>query len=116
MSLSQLTKVTEEGVSFASHLDGSRHMLSPERSIEVQRLLGSDIIMQFDQLEPTTSTLEQQREAMERSIRWARRSREEFDRGGEHAQAAAIFGIQQGALDEQLRRRTAEALIDIRFD
>src|SRR6478735_9351851 len=116
MSLSELTKVTEEGVSFASHLDGSRHMLSPERSIEVQRLLGSDIVMQFDQLVPTTSTREQQSEAMERSIRWARRSREEFDRGGEHAQAAAIFGIQQGALDEQLRRRSAEALIDIGFD
>src|SRR6188472_4268637 len=113
MSLSELTKVTEEGVSFASHLDGSRHMLSPERSIEVQRLLGSDIVMQFDQLVPTTSSPEQQTEAMERSIRWARRSREEFDRGGEHAQAAAIFGIQQGALDEQLRRRSAEALIDI---
>jgi queuine tRNA-ribosyltransferase len=116
MSLSELTNVTEEGVSFASHLDGSRHMLSPERSIEVQRLLGSDIVMQFDQLVPTTSSPEQQSEAMERSIRWARRSREEFDRGGEHAQAAAIFGIQQGALDEQLRRRSAEALIDIGFD
>ena len=116
MSLSELTKVTEEGVSFASHLDGSRHMLSPERSIEVQRLLGSDIVMQFDQLVPTTSSPDQQSEAMERSIRWARRSREEFDRGGEHAQAAAIFGIQQGALDEQLRRRSAEALIDIGFD
>jgi queuine tRNA-ribosyltransferase len=100
MSLSELTKVTEEGVSFASHLDGSRHMLSPERSIEVQRLLGSDIVMQFDQLVPTTSTREQQSEAMERSIRWAKRSREEFDRGGEHAERAAIFGIQQGALDD----------------
>ena len=75
MSLSELTKVTEEGVSFASHLDGSRHMLSPERSIEVQRLLGSDIVMQFDQLVPTTSTQAAQREAMERSIRWAKRSR-----------------------------------------
>ena len=116
MSLSELTKVTEEGVSFASHLDGSRHMLSPERSIEVQRLLSSDVVMQFDQLVPTTSSPDQQSEAMERSIRWARRSREEFDRGGEHAQAAAIFGIQQGALDEQLRRRSAEALIDIGFD
>jgi len=116
MSLSELTNVTEEGVSFASHLDGSRHMLSPERSIEVQRLLGSDIVMQFDQLVPTTSSPDQQSEAMERSIRWARRSREEFDRGGEHAQTAAIFGIQQGALDEQLRRRSAEALIDIGFD
>jgi queuine tRNA-ribosyltransferase len=116
MSLSELTKVTEEGVSFASHLDGSRHMLSPERSIQVQRLLGSDIVVQFDQLVPTTSTREQQVEAMERSIRWAKRSREEFDRGGEHAARAALFAIQQGALDEQLRRSSAGALIDIGFD
>ena len=116
MSLSELTKVTEEGVSFASHLDGSRHMLSPERSIEVQRLLDSDIIMQFDQLVPTTSTAQAQSEAMERSIRWAKRSREEFDRGGEHAERAAIFGIQQGALDQRLRKASADALIDIGFD
>jgi len=116
MSLSELTKVTEEGVAFASHLDGSRHMLSPERSIEVQRLLGSDIVMAFDQLVPTTSAREQQSEAMERSMRWAKRSREEFDRGGQHAGEAALFGIQQGALDEELRRRSAEALIDIGFD
>jgi queuine tRNA-ribosyltransferase len=116
MSLSDLTKVTEEGVAFASHLDGSRHMLSPERSIEVQRLLDSDIIMQFDQLVPTISTEKAQREAMERSIRWAKRSREEFDRGGEHAERAAIFGIQQGALDEKLRRASADALIEIGFD
>jgi queuine tRNA-ribosyltransferase len=116
MSLSELTRVTEEGVAFASHLDGSRHMLSPERSIEVQQLLGSDIVMQFDQLVPTTSTMEAQREAMERSIRWAKRSREEFDRGGEHAERSAIFGIQQGALDQGLRRASADALIDIGFD
>jgi len=116
MSLSELTKVTEEGVSFASHLDGSRHMLSPERSIEVQRLLGSDIVMQFDQLVPTTSTLEQQREAMERSIRWAKRSRDAFDSGGAHAENAAIFGIQQGALDRDLRKTSAESLIDVGFD
>jgi len=116
MSLSELTKVTEEGVAFASHLDGSRHMLSPERSIEVQRLLGSDIVMQFDQLVPTTSTPHAQRDATERSTRWAKRSREEFDRGDEHAERAAIFGIQQGALDKALRRGSAEALIDIGFD
>ena len=116
MSLSQLTKVSEEGVAFASHLDGSRHLLSPERSIEVQRLLDSDIVMQFDQLVPTTAPAAAQREAMERSIRWARRSREEFDRGGEHAARAAIFGIQQGALDPGLRRASAEALIAIGFD
>src|SRR3954451_4053841 len=116
MSLSELTKVTEEGVAFASHLDGSRHMLSPERSIDVQRLLGSDIVMAFDQLVPTTSTREQQCEAMERSMRWARRSREEFDRGGGHSAKAAVFGIQQGALDQELRKQSAEALIDVRFD
>src|SRR5689334_15298042 len=116
MSLSELTKVTEEGVAFASHLDGSRHMLSAERSIEVQRLLDSDIIMQFDQLVPTTSAHGAQREAMERSIRWARRSRDEFDRGGEHAERSAIFGIQQGALDKGLRRASADALIDVGFD
>ena len=116
MSLSDLRKVTEEGVAFASHLDGSRHLLSPERSIEVQRLLGSDILMQFDELVPTSSTREQQRDAMERSISWAKRSKEEFERGGDHATSAALFGIQQGALDETLRRESAEALIDIGFD
>jgi queuine tRNA-ribosyltransferase len=116
MSLSELRKVTEEGVSFASHLDGSRHMLSPERSIEVQRLLGSDILMQFDELVATSSTSEQQRDAMERSIRWAKRSKDEFERGGDHAERTALFGIQQGALDESLRRASAEALIDIGFD
>jgi queuine tRNA-ribosyltransferase len=116
MSLSELTKTSEEGVKFKSHLDGSTHMLTPERSIAVQRLLGSDIVMAFDQLVPTTATIEAQREAMERSMRWAKRSREEFDRGGDHAGRAAIFGIQQGALDRDLRHASAEALIEIGFD
>ena len=91
-------------------------MLTPERSVKVQRLLRSDIVMQFDQLVPTTSTIEVQREAMERSIRWARRSKDEFDRGGDHAQRAALFGIQQGALDKDMRGASADALIDIGFD
>jgi queuine tRNA-ribosyltransferase len=116
MSLSELTKVSEEGVAFRSHLDGSRHMLSPERSMEVQRLLGSDIVMAFDQLVQTTSSEKQQREAMERSMRWAKRSREAFDAGGEHAEGAALFGIQQGALDAGLRKASADALIEIGFD
>ena len=81
MSLSKLTKVTEEGVAFASHLDGSRHMLSPERSIAVQRLLDSDVVLQFDQLVPTTATPEAQQEAMERSIRWARRAKRSSSAG-----------------------------------
>ncbi|WP_300974373.1 tRNA guanosine(34) transglycosylase Tgt [Sphingomonas sp. LHG3406-1] len=116
MSLSDLTKVTEEGVSFKSHLDGSRNMLSPERSIEVQRLLGSDIVMQFDQLVPADAPARKQVEAMERSLRWARRSRDAFDRGGAHAEGAALFGIQQGVLDEGLRKRSADGLIEIGFD
>jgi queuine tRNA-ribosyltransferase len=116
MSLSELTKVTEEGVAFASHLDGSRHMLSPERSIEIQRLLGSDIVMQFDQLVPTTSPRDAQAAAMERSIRWAKRSRDAFDGGGDQADRAAIFGIQQGALDEGMRKASADGLREIGFD
>ena len=116
MSLSELTKLTEEGVAFAVHLDGSRHMLTPERSMEIQRLLGSDIVMAFDELVPTTSTREVQAAAMERSMRWAKRSRDAFDAGGEHAEGAALFGIQQGALDEGLRKASADALIDIGFD
>ncbi|WEK44131.1 MAG: tRNA guanosine(34) transglycosylase Tgt [Candidatus Sphingomonas colombiensis] len=116
MSLADLTKRSEEGVSFKSHLDGSRHMLSPERSIEIQRLLGSNIIMAFDELVPTTSTREVQAGAMERSMRWAKRSRAAFDAGEEHAASNAIFGIQQGALDQGLRKASADALIDIGFD
>jgi queuine tRNA-ribosyltransferase len=113
MSLSELTRVSEEGVSFASHLDGSRHMLSPERSMEIQTLLGSDIVMAFDQLVPTTSTREEQAAAMERSMRWAKRSRDAFDALGNEG---ALFGIQQGGLDEAMRRASAEALIHIGFD
>jgi len=116
MSLSDLAKVGEEGVAFKSHLDGSRHMISPERSMEIQRLLGSDIVMAFDQLVPTISTRDEQVAAMERSMRWARRSREAFDAGTDRAAGAALFGIQQGGLDEGLRRASAEALTGIGFD
>jgi queuine tRNA-ribosyltransferase len=116
MSLSERAKVSEEGVAFASHLDGSRHLLTPERSIEIQRLLGSDIVMAFDQLVPTTSSPGEQLAAMERSMRWAKRSRDAFDGGGEHARGAALFGIQQGGLDQALRLASAEALTSIGFD
>jgi queuine tRNA-ribosyltransferase len=110
MSLSELSKVSEEGVDFRSHLDGSRHMLAPERSMEVQGLLGSDIVMAFDQLIKTTESREAQVAAMERSMRWARRSKAAF------AGQGALFGIQQGGLDEALRRTSAEALREIGFD
>ena len=116
MSLAELAKVSENGVAFASHLDGSRHLLSPERSVEVQRLLDSDIVMAFDQLLPASATRDEAAAAMERSMRWAKRSREAFDAGNGHAGRAAIFGIQQGGLDEDLRRASADALTIIGFD
>ncbi|WP_326525122.1 tRNA guanosine(34) transglycosylase Tgt [Sphingomonas sp.] len=116
MSLADLTKRSEEGVSFKSHLDGSRHMLSPERSIEIQRLLGSNITMAFDELVPTTTSREVQAAAMERSMRWAKRSHEAFFAAEHHAAGNAIFGIQQGALDQGLRKASADALIAIGFD
>src|SRR6185295_6734239 len=106
----ELTRVSEEGVAFASHLDGSRHMLTPERSMEIQALLGSDIIMAFDQLVKTTESRAAQEAAMARSMRWAERSRAAF------AGEGALFGIQQGGLDEGLRRASAEALTAIGFD
>jgi queuine tRNA-ribosyltransferase len=116
MSLSALRKITEEGVAFQSHLDGSRHMLSPERSMEIQRLLGSDIVMAFDECPANGVPRDIAAKSMELSMRWARRSRDGFDSGTEHAGRSALFGIQQGALDEGLRKTSADALIDIGFD
>lgn len=116
MSLSALTKQSEEGVTFKSHLDGSRHMLSPERSMEIQRLLGTDIVMCFDECPPNGVDAKRAEASMDRSMRWAKRSRDAFDAGEEHAAKAALFGIQQGSLDQKLRQRSADALIDIGFD
>jgi queuine tRNA-ribosyltransferase len=116
MSLSALRKITEEGVSFQSHLDGSKHMLSPERSMEIQRLLGSDIVMAFDECPAKDVSRDEATKSMALSMRWAKRSRDGFDVGGEHAERAALFGIQQGSLDMGLRRESADALINIGFD
>ena len=116
MSLAALRKITEDGVTFASHLDGSRHMLSPERSMEIQRLLGSDIVMAFDECPKIDQPRDVIARSMEMSMRWARRSRDAFDAGGDHAQAAALFGIQQGGLDERLRAESAGHLTQIGFD
>lgn len=116
MSLSDLRKLTEEGVEFRSHLDGSKHMLSPERSMEIQRLLGSDIVMAFDECPKADRPRDEIATSMELSMRWAKRSRAAFDGGEDHAAGAALFGIQQGALDEGLRLHSAQALTDIGFD
>ncbi|WP_340587792.1 tRNA guanosine(34) transglycosylase Tgt [Erythrobacter alti] len=116
MSLSDLRKLTEKGVEFRSHIDGSKHMLTPERSMEIQRLLGSDIVMAFDECPRADRPMEEIEASMELSMRWAQRSRDAFDAGGDHAENSALFGIQQGALDKGLRARSAEALRKIGFD
>lgn len=116
MSLSDLRKITEDGVTFKSHLDGSKHLLTPERSMEIQRLLGSDIVMAFDECPRADAQLDVIAASMRMSMRWAARSRAGFDSGEEHAAGSALFGIQQGALDEALRRESAEALQQIGFD
>ena len=116
MSLSDLRKMSEEGVSFKSHLDGSAHMLTPERSMEIQRLLGSDIVMAFDECTPFPATRDEAALSMERSMRWARRSRDGFDAGQDHASVSALFGIQQGSMHEDLRRISADRLTEIGFD
>ncbi|MBD3788346.1 MAG: tRNA guanosine(34) transglycosylase Tgt [Sphingomonadales bacterium] len=112
MSLAALRKLTEEGVTFSSHIDGSKHFLSPERSMEIQRLLGSDIVMAFDECPALPATDERVAEAMRLSMRWAERSRDAFgDRPGH-----ALFGIVQGGVTRELREESAEALIRIGFD
>ena len=116
MSLADLRKLTESGVEFRSHIDGAKHMLTPERSMEIQRLLGSDIVMAFDECPRADRPREEIAASMELSMRWAKRSRDAFDAGGDHAQGAALFGIQQGALDEDLRRVSAQKLTEIGFD
>ena len=112
MSLSDLRKLTEEGVSFRSHIDGSKHMLTPERSMEIQKLLGSDIVMAFDECPALPADRDRITRSMRLSMRWAARSREAFgDRPGH-----MLFGIQQGGLEEDLRAESAEALKAIGFD
>ena len=112
MSLSALRKLTEEGVRFSSHYDGSKHMLTPERSIEIQKLLGSDIVMCFDECPALPATDAEVAKSMALSMRWAQRSRDAFgDRPGH-----ALFGIMQGGVNPALREESATALKAIGFD
>lgn len=112
MSLAGLRKLTEEGVKFKSHIDGSTHMLTPERSMEIQRLLGSDIVMCFDECPALPATEQEVAKSMRMSMRWAARSRDAFgDRPGH-----ALFGIQQGGVTQELRAESAEKLKEIGFD
>jgi queuine tRNA-ribosyltransferase len=112
MSLAGLRKLDEEGVRFKSHIDGSTHHLTPERSMEIQRLLGSDIVMAFDECPALPAEEAEIARSMRLSMRWAQRSRDAFgDRPGH-----ALFGIQQGGLSPELRGESAAALRAIGFD
>ena len=112
MSLASLRKLTEEGVKFSSHIDGSKHLLSPERSMEIQKLLGSDIVMCFDECPALPATEEAVAKSMRLSMRWAQRSRDAFgDRPGH-----ALFGIMQGGISPEFRAESASKLAEIGFD
>jgi queuine tRNA-ribosyltransferase len=112
MSLAGLRKITEEGVEFRSHLDGSRHLLTPERSVEIQRLLGADVTMAFDECTPFPAERATVEASMELSMRWAERSRRAFVERDRHG----IFGIVQGGVHADLRERSARRLVEIGFD
>jgi len=112
MSLAGLRKLGERGVTFRSHIDGARHELTPERSMEIQKLLGSDIVMAFDECPALPASRDRIAESMALSMRWAARSRDAFgDRPGH-----ALFGIQQGGLERDLREESAGMLREIGFD
>jgi len=112
MSLAKLRKITEEGVKFQSHIDGNSFLLTPERSMEIQYLLGSDITMAFDECTPYPATLEQAEQSMQLSMRWAKRCREAFIK----REGYALFGIVQGSIYPDLRFQSAKALQAIGFD
>ena len=113
MSLSSISKVKEDAVTFQSHIDGSRHVLSPERSMEIQAdLLGSDIVMQLDECVSWPAEEKRAQEALQLSARWGARCKTAF--GTRESQA--LFGIQQGSTFEHLRRESTERLLEIGFD
>jgi queuine tRNA-ribosyltransferase len=113
-SLSELRKVTDEGVTFRSHLDGSTHFLSPEKALEVEIALGSDIVMVLDECIEAPSAESRAREAAARTLAWARRSRDYFARHGD-PERQMMFGIVQGGTHGTLRREAADALVDLDF-
>ncbi len=118
MSLSTIRKITEEGSQFQSHIDGSKHMLTPERSIEIQCLLGSDIQMQFDECIQLPAERKEVERSMELSLRWAERSKRAFEQQlalGGAKPGQALFAIVQGGVDRDLRQRSARALVEMEF-
>ena len=112
----RLAVIDEEGVTFTSHLDGSLHRFTPERSIEIQHNLGADIIVAFDECTAATADWQYQKEAMERTHRWAERSLKAHRRNIEANRAQALFGVVQGGRFEDLRRESAHVLSSMNFD
>lgn len=115
-SLGDLRKISEQGVEFRSHIDGSRRFLSPEVSIDMQRALGSDIVMAFDECTPFPATHDEARRSMELSMRWAQRTRTAFNASPINANTQSLFGIIQGGVYTDLRRHSLDALLRIGFD
>lgn len=117
-SLSKMRTITEEGVAFQSPWDGSKHLLTPERSLEVQKILGSDIAMVFDECPPHPATREYIKNSLERTTRWAERSKQEFSKRDEElpTKKQFLFGIVQGSVFDDLRKISAQALQEIGFD
>ena len=109
-SLSKLRKITEDGVLFNSHLDGSKHMFTPEKVIEIEEALGADIIMSFDECCPYPSTYEYTKQSMERTTRWAKRCKQAHTREDQ-----GLFGIIQGGFYKDLREKSAKDLIELDF-
>ena len=111
-SLAELRKITEDGVTFQSHIDGgAKHFITPEYAVEIQEALGADIIMNFDECIPFPATRDYACESLERTLRWARRCRDSRKETGQ-----ALFGIAQGGMYPDLRKHAADALVDIGFD
>ena len=110
-SLGELRKITEEGVKFQSHIDGSRHFISPEVSIAIQEALGSDIMMCFDECPPSPANFDYVMKSLEMTTRWARRCKEAKTRDDQ-----ALFGIVQGGIFPELRQRSMNDLLEIGFD
>ena len=116
-SLGELRKITEQGVTFASPVDGRKVFMGPEESMQVQRILGSDIVMIFDECTPYPATYEEAKQSMELSLRWAKRSKDEFQaKAPQGDDTAALFGIIQGGMYPDLRDISLKGLNDIGFD
>ncbi len=115
-SHNELRKIKEEGVYFQSHLDGSRHFLSPEKAIEIQEALGADIIMCFDECTPYPATRDYTADSMERTHRWAKRCKEKFIHDSRLTAHSSLFGIVQGGMFQDLRKQSAEEITGICFD